>query len=128
MAFPAVIRRLVKAIANTPAGEMRGNVTHIPQIGRTPSGIVYGDPISRQAIVEFDAEGITLADGTVTASRAKLTFIEPVSVKDRDKFIIPDGAGGVMSVNTLSVKAVLDEKGIPYITEVWLGDLVGGGR
>jgi hypothetical protein len=121
MNIPSLVRRAVKTVERV-AGSVRIDVVHYPVTGGTAFGPTYGDPIPREAFMEFAAEGVTLADGTETTSRAKLTFLEPVAVGDRDQFVVPDGAGGTVRMNVQNVKGPMDTTKVPYQTEVLLGD------
>ncbi len=126
MKLSNVIKSGVKAIESI-AGELRTSVVHIPVSGRDAFGPSYGAPVTRQAFLEFAADGIALADGQETVSKAKLTFFEPAAVDDRDLFIIPNPMGGVMTVNVLTYTAPINPQGESYMAEVWLGDRARGG-
>lgn len=122
MNIPALVRRAVKTVEQV-AGSVRVPVVHFPVIGGDAFGPTYDDVgIPREAFMEFAAEGVTLTDGTETTSRAKLTFLEPVAISDRDQFVVPDGSGGTMRVNVQSVKGPMDTTKVPYFAEVLLGE------
>ncbi|HEX6880940.1 MAG TPA: hypothetical protein VF135_11290 [Terriglobales bacterium] len=124
MNIPALVRRAVKT-AERIAGSVRTEVVHFPQTGRDEYGPTYPDVgTPMKAFMEFIAEGVTLADGTETVSKAKLTFFEPVSIGDRDQFVVPDSHGGTQRVNVQAVKSPIDPatKAL-YFAEVWLGDI-----
>jgi len=123
MNIPGLVRRAVKSVERA-AGSVRVPVVHFPVTGRDEYGPTYDEVgIPREAFMEFWAEGITLQDGTETASRAKLQFMEPVVIGDRDQFVVPDGAGATMRINVLAVRGPMDTTKVPYAPEVLLGDL-----
>lgn len=122
MNIPSLVRRAIKTVERV-AGSVRVTVLHFPVIGRDAFGPVYADVgTPRLAFMEFAAEGVVLSDGTETVSRAKLTFFEPIAVADRDQFEVPDGLGGTMRTNVLSVKGPMDQNRIPFFAEVMLGE------
>jgi hypothetical protein len=121
MDLAAIIRSAVQT-AESVAGGVRVLAVHYPVTGRDAFGPTYGDPVNREAFMEFHAEGVTLSDGTETTSRAKLTFFEPVAIGDRDQFVVPDGSGGTIRINVQAVKGPIDlATNIPYFAEVLLG-------
>lgn len=114
--IPALIRKGLAA-AKSATASMPITVMHYPRNVRTPSGVTYGAPTERQAIVEETAKGIAQPDGTVAMSDVKLTILETVTVLDRDKFGLPDGR----VLNEMQHKSLLDPDGQPYMAEVWIG-------
>jgi hypothetical protein len=123
MNIPSIIRRGVKTIERA-AGSVRVQVFHYPVIGRDEHGPILDDePFDHRAFMEWVAEGVTLQDGTETTSKAKLTFFEPIAVKDRDVFEVPDGYGGWIKVNVQTVKGPMDTTRVPYFAEVLLGEV-----
>lgn len=123
MNIPSLIRNGVKTIRRS-AGSVRVSVEHFPVTGNDSYGPTYDlVGIPREAYMEFVAEGVALSDGTETASRAKLQFMEPLAVGDRDQFVVPNGYGGTMRVNVLAVRGPMGPDKVPYAPEVLLGDL-----
>jgi hypothetical protein len=72
--------------------------------------------VSRRALVELAPKTIRRADGSEIAALAKLTFVEQVTVGNRDRFTAAGVTGSVELV-----KGVADaETGLPYAVEAWI--------
>lgn len=116
---------LVKAgvvLARQIAGPFRAQVTHRAKTGRNEYGPTFGSPVKRLAVIEDVAEEVTTADGKVTTSKAKLTFIEPLVVLEGDEFKIPAAGGRPERVlHAMHDEGVLDPDALPYVTQVLLG-------
>ena len=104
------------------AGPLRAHVKHQKLLGRTATGIVLDTPgVPLLALVEDIGETIVTIDGIDTMMSTKLTFMEPLVVTAEDHFVLPNG-----SVETvMKHESLLDPQGLPYMTEVWLGNLTG---
>jgi hypothetical protein len=117
MGLADIIRNGVKTVERV-AGELRVPVVHYPVTGRDAYGPSYGPGVDREALVEYIVEDV--AEEAV--SRAKLTFLEPIAVHERDRFDIPDSRGGIITLNVQAVNAPMDPTGALYFAEVLLGD------
>lgn len=123
MNIPSLVRRAVKT-AEKVAGSVRVTVLHFPVIGRDAFDPVYPDVgTPYEVFMEFASESVVMADGQETTSRANLYFMEPAMVGDRDQFEVPDGKGGMVRVNVLSVEGPMDTTKVPYAPLVKLGEM-----
>ncbi len=122
MSLSQTIHRGIDTIRRV-AGGLRTDVTHVPMTDRDAYGPVYlEEGVPMQALVEHVSQSIRLPDGAESVATLKLTFFEPVEIKEADRFDAPDGAGNVVRLTVQSVKALLDPDGWPYMVEVWLGE------
>jgi hypothetical protein len=114
------------AAARAAVADLLVDVIQTPATGTNETGIVYGDPIPRQAIVE-DGQTEAESGGMVPFSTAKLTFLEPIPVTADDTFevppstLLPRGIAG----EVLRMYSPLDGRKRPILTIVWLGSGAG---
>ena len=112
---PTLIRNGI-AQAKRELLPMMVDVGHIPVVGRDATGPVYGNKVTRKAIVEQVGSSVIADDGNERMASDKLTFLEPVVVDLLDVFEI----NGVQQ-NVAKRTGLLDPAGVPYFAEVWLG-------
>jgi hypothetical protein len=120
--IPQILHKQI-ARAKRIVQSMLVTVQHEALTGRDAFGPTFSSPEDVEVILEFTSESVTLSDGTETASRAKITLLEPRPVTDQDKWTIPDGIGGYITENTLMVKTLMDPEESPYFAEIVLGDV-----
>lgn len=116
MSTPAVVRDAV-AQAKAALLALMADVSHEAYSGQNDAGApTYATAVDRVAVVEIGPKTIRRADGSEVAALAKLTFVEQVTVGNRDRFTI-----GTMTGSVEMTKGTLDPTtGIPYVLEVWI--------
>jgi len=115
--LPALMQSGV-AIIRDVAGSARIALEHWPLVGRTATDPIYATtPIDRLAFMEAANVTVTDVDGIEHLATAKFTFMEPVEVHERDRFVV-DGT----SLVVVKVGGAVDPTtGLPYAAEVWTG-------
>lgn len=107
------------SVANTITDSLQATITH----AAFSSDDGYGKPtyatgVSRTAIVERRQKYIRTMAGDEKLSLAKLTFVGPVTINERDKITLPDST--VMPI--LKIDGVVDPTtNAEYLVEVELG-------
>jgi hypothetical protein len=119
--FADLVRDLV-AVADDLTSTLQEDVSHYAFANATTNDyneIDYGtSPTLRKALVE---RGVTLrksVEGDITSIKAtKITFLRPVAVDPKDKFVLADGTTG----RPVNLKG-LDNPDIrqPYLVEVFI--------
>lgn len=127
--FDSIIRDALSTAKDIIGPDLMVDVIHYPVIGRDAYGPKYGDPVPMRGILEYKSEGIELPDGSETTTKAVLSFLEPVTLTDRDQFDIPDLSGTVERVDVLTFESFIPSDTVPFYAVVHLGNLArGGGR
>jgi len=105
------------AIVRQATLSLQATVLHSAWLGTyTDSGEpVLATAVPRKAVLEAKQDLVVATDGTQSASRWKLTLVEPLMVTVLDRFQLPDGT----SPRILSTASPIDANGLPFITEVW---------
>ena len=107
------------SVANTITTSLQATITH----AAFSSDDGYGKPtfsagVERTAIVERRQKYVHTATGDEKLSLAKLTFVGPVTIDERDKITLPDST--VMPI--LRIDGVVDPTtNAEYLVEVELG-------
>ena len=107
------------SVANTVTESLQATVTHAAFSSKDGYGkFTYGTGVARKCIVERRQKYVRTNQGQEKLSLAKLTFIEPVTIDERDKITLPDST--VMPI--LKIDGVVDPTtNAPYMVEVELG-------
>jgi hypothetical protein len=128
MGLDSLIRLAVQT-ANDQTLDVQSLVTH-RRVKKNPDGSVkqdgygnkeYESPVQIRAFIEDEQRLIRTDDGTKRQVDAKVTVFTSRKVDSEDRLTLPDGRSGPL----LRIKALLDAKGQPYMTEVWMGSTVG---
>ena len=107
------------SIANSVTTALQATVTHkafssVDGYGKP----TYGTGVSRTAIVERRQKYVRTALGEEKLSLARLLFLVPVTVDERDEFTLPDGS----TMPILRIGGPVDgTTGNEFIVEVELG-------
>ena len=107
------------SVANTVTESLQATVTHAAFSSKDGYGkFTYATGVARKCIVERRQKYVRTNEGQEKLSLAKLTFIEPVTIDERDKITLPDST--VMPI--LKIDGVVDPTtNAPYMVEVELG-------
>lgn len=76
-----------------------------------------GAAIDRRAIVDQVVRRFQGADSVERLSRARVTFLDDVSIRESDSLVLPDGTTGPI----LQVERLLAPVGGGFFVVVWLG-------
>lgn len=118
MGFDALVRNGV-AMADRLTTDLQASVTHQSWTGYTDEGVPsYATAVTRKALVDWKQKQVRTLAGTVTVSRAEVTFLRPVVVDEKDRIVLPDGTTGPI----LDMAGFVDPAtGVGYTTAVFLG-------
>ena len=109
------------SVANTVTASLQATVTHAAYASDDGYGKpTYSTGVERTCIVERRQKYVRTNAGQEKLSLAKLTFIEPGTIDERDKITLPDST--VMPI--LKIDGVVDpttSDGATYMVEVELG-------
>jgi len=107
------------SVANTLTASLQATITHAAYASDDKYGKpAYSTPTSRTAIVERRQKYVRMASGEEELSLAKITFVGPVTINERDKITLPDST--VMPI--LRINGVVDPTtNAEYLVEVELG-------
>lgn len=116
MGLDKLIKRSV-ATASRLTRSLQVLVAHTPAATVASDGTMTGAAtVNRRALVEQNVRRFQV-EGVVVVSRAKITFLENVSIAESDRLVLPDGFTGPI----LAVEKMLAPGGGGYVTTVWLG-------
>jgi hypothetical protein len=119
--FSDLIAGIVRdVIPATPVGDLRTPVDYYPQIGRDAFKPLFGPAETYDALVEFVTESVPDTNGVSQQRRVHVTIFQSVPVKEKDEFVVPNGAGGMTRLKVQRVNALLQPDGTPYMVEVVL--------
>lgn len=106
-------------IANNVTKDLQPYVTHEPFVSADVEGTAtFGPAVSRRALVEWKQEQVRTPSGQLVMSKAKVTFLEPVTVTYLDQITLPDGTiNGILSISGFTDSKTNGQ----YFTEVWFG-------
>ena len=107
------------SVANTITTSLQATITHAAFASDDGYGKpTYSTGVSRTAIVERRQKYVRTEAGDEKLSLAKLTFVGPVTINERDKITLPDST--VMPI--LRIDGVVDPTtNAEYLVEVELG-------
>lgn len=78
--------------------------------------LAYHDPVTRHPLWEDTQRLVRGSGGTEQLSTARLTFLEPVDIDERDELTLPDGHIAQIA----AVEGLRSADG-PFLQVVWLG-------
>lgn len=111
------------AIANAATGDLQAVVVREAVILPLTQD-VYGEPIrsageNTPALVEMKQQMVKAASGSLVASRAKVTFLDPtILIHMKDRLTLPDGTKGPI----VAFDGFVDRgTGRPILTQVYIG-------
>ena len=119
--FADLVRSMV-ALADGLTSTLQAPVTHYAYAGATVDDsqkVTWGVGTVRLALVEDVNVIVKNAQGQMVNATTKVTFLRPVAVNARDKFILPDGR--TAPVARIGGFTDPDAMGRSYLREVWLG-------
>lgn len=128
MGLDSVVRAAV-SIADQVTSSLQVAVMHYAYLSQDAFGKpTYAVAVSRLAIVEYKIRQHMTATGKIVESRAKVSFIRPVSpngaagrnepIDTRDKIILPDGTTGPI----IDVTGLVDPTtSRTYLSEAYIG-------
>lgn len=118
MGLADVVRNAVK-VADNVTRSLQATVTYTPVTGYDAFGApVYGVPVAKLAIVEKRQRLIRTTQSNEAMSQAYVAFLQPTTINELDKIVLPDGTTGPILNWTGFVDA---GTGQPYYAEVYLG-------
>ena len=109
-------------LADSLTDTLQAPVTHYSYASATVDDsqkITWAAGIVRKALVEDTNVIVKNAQGQMVNATTKITFLRPVTVDVRDKFLLPDGRTAVVA--RIGGLTDPDAMGRAYLKEVWLG-------
>ena len=117
MGLASVVRSAV-ATAKTVADDLLVPVTHRACTGEDAyRKRAYSAAVTRMALVEDEVRMVRTEYRGEVATRAKVTFLENVTIGAQDEIVLPDGSTGPI----LDIRGLADTAGGRFVVEVWLG-------
>jgi hypothetical protein len=108
-------------LANAETTDIQPKVKHEAYLGETGDGDkLFAAPVFRDALVDWKQKMVRTVDGTLTVSRAAVTFLDPdLKVDENDRITLPDGTVGPIldMAGPYASKTATN----PVLTEVFLG-------
>jgi predicted metalloprotease len=77
----------------------------------------YADAVSRKAIYVRKVKQVRRFDGEMGVSNAQITFLDPTTISEFDKIVLPDGT----TQPIIGTDAFVDSSNGPVLTEIFLG-------
>jgi hypothetical protein len=108
------------AIANAQTKDLQAKVRYEKYTGTDGYGAkTYASAKLIPAIVDWQQKQLRTPEGTLSVSRASVTFLDPtIIVDDNDRITLPDGTTGPI----LDMAGFIDAgTGHPILTQVFLG-------
>lgn len=118
MSFDALVRSAL-SMAHTLTESLQDTVSHEAYASQDGFGKpTFSSAVSRTAIVEKRTRKMVDATGREVLSTAKITFLQPVAIDQRDRLTLSDGTTGPI----LSIDGLMDPStSKPFYRSIYLG-------
>lgn len=98
---------------------LQADVTYYPYVASDGAGKrSYGPAQARKALYTRKMKLVRSLSGEMVMSTAQVVFLDPTTINELDKIVLPDGS----TQPILTTDAFVDGSNSPILTEIFLGD------